>query len=456
MARQTKDIINSLKNSVMEQDDTIDATKGPIYNFMISPVAPEISSNEQISERLERLLSLDIVSADNNDNDVTAFGNNFKVPRGGGKKEQHLQTFYIYNRPTEVIEIPTGTLVSTENGTYVYKVVEGRNFYPENSETYFNSNNNRYEINLLVEAIDYGADYNLPRGRVSRLVSNEVRVDGTVSATNSLVLGTEKEDNVAYMKKVEQRFEGLNSGTLSGITYQINNLLGVDDVTYAKPGDDIFTRKVKRAALDIYVNGTSQACKILTKTITEETDKIYFDVSPVVSVDYVLVNQEETEFVLNLDESDDFGGSTRAKDFVSFANKLQVGSYVEIKYYVNQDVISSSEMFEENDLYDSDFLFRKPKKIKLNLEVAIKVNTVNKTLAQSQALEALASYPTYKMGEVLYPSNVEQLMRTKVPNIISVYVLKHNVDGQPFDIGTVALEKNQIIDFSETSSIKIV
>ncbi len=455
MARQTKEVINSLKNNVAEQDESIDATKGPIYNFMISPVAPEISANEQMSERLERLLSLDIVSAEDSDVDITAFGNNFKVARGGGKKEQHLQTFYLYNKPTETISIPTGTLVSTENGTYVYKVIEGRSFYQENSETYFNSNTNRYELNLLVEAVDFGSEYNLPKGRVSKLVSSDIKVDGTVSATSSLVLGTEEEDNLSYMKKVEQKFEGINSGTLSGIAYQVNNLIGISDVTFAKPGDDIFSRKVKRAALDIYVNGTSLSCKILTKTIVEETDKIYFDEAPVVSVDYVLVNQEETEYILNIDNSNDFGGSTKAKDYIAFPNKLEAGSYVEIKYYINQDVVSASELFEENDLYDTDFLFRKPKSVMLNLEVAIKVNTVNKSSAQSQALDALANYPKYTMGEILYPSNIEPLMRTSVPNVVAVYVIKHNIDGQPFEIGTVALDKNQIIDLSN-AKIKVI
>lgn len=455
MARQTKEVINSLKNNVAEQDESIDATKGPIYNFMISPVAPEISANEQMSERLERLLSLDIVSAEDSDVDITAFGNNFKVARGGGKKEQHLQTFYLYNKPTETISIPTGTLVSTENGTYVYKVIEGRSFYQENSETYFNSNTNRYELNLLVEAVDFGSEYNLPKGRVSKLVSSDIKVDGTVSATSSLVLGTEEEDNLSYMKKVEQKFEGINSGTLSGIAYQVNNLIGISDVTFAKPGDDIFSRKVKRAALDIYVNGTNLSCKILTKTIVEETDKIYFDEAPVVSVDYVLVNQEETEYILNIDNSNDFGGSTKAKDYIAFPNKLEAGSYVEIKYYINQDVVSASELFEENDLYDTDFLFRKPKSVMLNLEVAIKVNTVNKSSAQSQALDALANYPKYTMGEILYPSNIEPLMRTSVPNVVAVYVIKHNIDGQPFEIGTVALDKNQIIDLSN-AKIKVI
>lgn len=455
MARQTKEVINSLKNNVAEQDESIDATKGPIYNFMISPVAPEISANEQMSERLERLLSLDIVSAEDSDVDITAFGNNFKVARGGGKKEQHLQTFYLYNKPTETISIPTGTLVSTENGTYVYKVIEGRSFYQENSETYFNSNTNRYELNLLVEAVDFGSEYNLPKGRVSKLVSSDIKVDGTVSATSSLILGTEEEDNLSYMKKVEQKFEGINSGTLSGIAYQVNNLIGISDVTFAKPGDDIFSRKVKRAALDIYVNGTSLSCKILTKTIVEETDKIYFDEAPVVSVDYVLVNQEETEYILNIDNSNDFGGSTKAKDYIAFPNKLEAGSYVEIKYYINQDVVSASELFEENDLYDTDFLFRKPKSVMLNLEVAIKVNTVNKSSAQSQALDALANYPKYTMGEILYPSNIEPLMRTSVPNVVAVYVIKHSIDGQPFEIGTVALDKNQIIDLSN-AKIKVI
>ncbi|MCK9577825.1 MAG: hypothetical protein M0R51_18105, partial [Clostridia bacterium] len=109
---------------------------------------------------------------------------------------------------------------------------------------------------------------------------------------------------------------------------------------------------------------------------------------------------------------------------------------------------SANDIFNELDLYESDVLVRKPRKVYLNLEVVIKTNTVNKKDAQEQALNAVASYPSYTMGEVLYPSNIESLMRINVPNVVSVYVVKHNIDGQTFDIGTVALKANEIIDVS--------
>jgi hypothetical protein len=52
------------------------------------------------------------------------------------------------------------------------------------------------------------------------------------------------------------------------------------------------------------------------------------------------------------------------------------------------------------------------------------------------------------MGEVLNPGDIEALMRTNVPNIVAVYIVKHNIEGQTFDIGTVALKTNEIISLS--------
>jgi hypothetical protein len=193
------------------------------------------------------------------------------------------------------------------------------------------------------------------------------------------------------MAKTEKRFEGLNSGTASGITYTINDSLGISDVVIAKPGDDIFTRKVKRAAFDVYVNGTNTSCKVQTLTVTEETDKIYLENSPVTSVDYVTVDSESIDFTFEEDTSDDYGGSTSSRDYVSFASKLSIGSYVEIKYYINNDVTSAKDLFNELDLYESDVLVRKPRTVYLNLEVVVKTNTINKKDVQEQALNAVES-----------------------------------------------------------------
>lgn len=456
MARSTEDIIESLKENISSQDSSLDVTKGPIYNFMCAPVAPVMSSEEQVAERLERLLSLDMVNADDNTDDINAFGNNFKVPRGGGSKEQHLQTFYLYSAPTSDIEIPTGTMVGTENGTYIYKVLSGKTFKPANSTSYYNSTSGRYELNLMVEAIDYGDSYNLPKGRVNKLISTSVRVDGTISATTSLVTGTAEETDSEYLSKTEKRFTGLNSGTDSGIAYTLNDYNGISDVYICKPGDDLFYRKVKRAALDVYINGSNTSCKVQTTTIEVETNKIKLEYSPAVRVESVLVNDKEVDYSFAQDTSNELGGSTSSEDYVVFNDTLEVGSYVSITYYINSDVVNCADTLSEKDLYESDLLTRQSKTAYLNLEIIIKTNTSNKTDAEEQALTALSGYPSYTMGEVLNPSDIEPLMRISVPNVISVYVIKHNIDGQPFEIGTVALPKHTIIDVTTNAVITIL
>lgn len=444
MARTEKEIISSIASDVKSINETVDTKKGAIYNFVIAPMAPTINEVETSVERVERLLSLDMVNASENTNDISAFGNNFKVARGGGKKERHLQCFYLFSIPITTVEIPTGTLVSSSEGTYTYKVISGNSFIPSNSSSYYNSETGRYELNLMVEAVNYGDGYNLPKGRVNKLVSS-VSVDGTISVSESLVEGGSEETDTEYMAKVEQRFNGLNSGTSSGIVYTINDSLGISDVKIFKPGDDLFTRKVKRAALDIYVNRVSEKCVVQTETMEYETTTITLNSKPATRVDSVTVDGESVSFVFNQDTSVDYYGSSNSNDTITI-DAVEKGSIVVITYYVNEDVSNANDLFTEKDLYDSDILIRQPFVVYLNLEVLIKTNTVNKATAQEEALEAIANFPSYTMGEVLYPSDLEDALKKTIPNMIGCYIIKHNIDGQIANISTVSLNANSIIN----------
>ena len=445
MARTEQEILKNIENNVKGMDSSLDTTKGPLYNFMMAPVAPVVRQLELSSDRVERLLSLDMVAASENSADIEAFGNNFRVPRGGGHKERHLQTFYLFSKPTRVIEIPTGTLVSTDNGTYTYRVIQGSYFNPENSSSYYNSDTARYEISLIVEALNYGADYNVPVGRVNKLVTT-IDIDGTVSTSESLVKGTEVESDSAYMNKVEQRFLGLNSGTVAGIRYQINEALGIADVNVFKPGDDVFTRLVKRAALDVYVNGFNEKTCVQSFQVESVTDTIKLEQSPAKRVNSIRVDGEEVEFEFIPDTDVATKGSNHSKDYVKLFNSVESGSYVTINYTINGDVDSAVGLFNEKDLYDSDVYLREPLIVNLNLKVVIKTNTIVDADAIAEAKEAISKFPTFEMGEVLYVKDLENAIRRQVPNISDVYILQHNIDGQEDMVTTVDLPDNCIIN----------
>lgn len=445
MARTEKEILNNIAENIKSMDGSLDTTKGPLYNFVMAPIAPVVRNIELASDRVERLLSLDIVAADNNAADIEAFGNNFRVPRGGGHKERHLQTFYLFSKPNSVIEIPTGTLVSTEQGTYTYRVLQGSYFNPDNSQSYFNEETSRYEISLMVEAIGYGSAYNVPAGRVNKMITS-LAVDGTVSTSDSLVLGTEVESDSDYMNKVEQRFLGLNSGTVSGIQYQINEELGIDDVKVFKPGDDVFKRLVKRAALDVYVNGFNEKNCVQTIQVEYSTDTIKLEQSPAIRVNSVRVDDESVEFEFFKDTDVATAGSNHSNDYIKLFNTVNSGSYVVINYTINGDVDSAVSLFNEKDLYDSDVYIREPFVVNLNLNVLIKTNTIVDADAIAEAKEAIAKFPTFKMGEVLYVKDLENAIRKNVPNISDVYVVQYNIDGQDAQVATVDLPDNCIIN----------
>ena len=445
MARTEKEILNNIAENIKSMDSSVDTTKGPLYNFVMAPVAPVVRNIELASDRVERLLSLDIVAAENNAADIEAFGNNFRVPRGGGHKERHLQTFYLFSKPTHVIEIPTGTLVSTENGTYTYRVLQGSYFNPDNSESYYNNDTSRYEISLMVEAIGYGSAYNVPVGRVNRMIT-ALQADGTISTSDSLVLGTEVETDADYMNKVEQRFLGLNSGTVSGIQYQINETLGIDDVKVFKPGDDVFKRLVKRAALDVYVNGFNEKECVQSFQVEYATDTIKLEQSPAKRVNSVRVDDESVEFEFFKDTNVETAGSNHSNDYVKLFKQIEAGSYVVVSYTINGDVDKAVSLFDEKDLYDSDVYIREPFIVNLNLNVLIKTNTIVDSDAIAEAKEAIASFPTFKMGEVLYVKDLENAIKRNVPNISDVYVIQYNIDGQDAMVTTVDLPDNCIIN----------
>lgn len=445
MARTEREILNSIGQSIKAMDSSLDITKGPLYNFVMSPLTPIIRQVELNSDRVERLISLDLVSASDNPSDVEAFGNNFRVPRGGGHKERHLQTFYLYSKPVTTIEIPTGTLVSTEQGTFTYRVIQGASFYPENAENYYNADSGRYEIGLMVEALGYGSEYNVPVGRVNRILSS-VAVDGTASTSESVVLGTSVETDEEYLNKVEKRFLGLNSATSEGIAYQINEELDISDVAIFKPGDDVFTRQVKRAALDVYVNGFSEKFCFQSISVSQETDEFVLEQSPAKRVTSVRVNGEQVDFVFSPDSNVDTAGSNHSIDKIRLNTSAPVNSLVSIEYTINEDVQKASSLFEEQDLYDSDIYVREPRVIDLNLDVIIKTNTIVSADALDEAREAINKYPKYTMGEVLYVSELESSLRKTIPNISDVYVVRHNIEGQDASVSSVALPPNCIIN----------
>lgn len=455
MARTEQEILKNIADNIKDRDSSVDTTKGPLYNFVMAPVAPVVRDVELASDRVERLLSLDIVAADNNSADIEAFGNNFRVPRGGGQKERHLQTFYLFSKPTHVIEIPTGTLVSTEQGTYTYRVIQGSFFSPDTSENYYNSDTARYEISLMVEAIGYGSAYNVPVGRVNKLVTS-IQVDGTVSTSESLVPGTEVETDQDYMTKVEQRFLGLNSGTVSGIKYQINEALGIDDVNVFKPGDDVFKRLVKRAAFDVYVNRFNEKACVQSFQIDYTTDTIKLNQSPVKRVNSVLVDNESVEFEFFPDTNVETAGSNHSNDYIKLFKEVESGSYVTINYNINGDVDAAASLFNEKDLYDSDVFIREPFVVNLNLKVLIKTNTIVDADAIAEAREAIAGFPTYKMGEVLYVKDLENAIRRNVPNISDVYIVQYNIDGQEEMVTTVDLPDNCVINVTNNAIVRVL
>jgi len=176
--RDAEDILRSVADTYNDIDPAIDYRKGPIavidYGY-----AQELAKTEDSADYLRSVYQLanpELLD----DNDIVQLGLNYGKDPNIGKAARVLVFLYRLSRPEEnvVYTAEAGTLISSNDGRFVYSLLTDATMTGNFADVYFNATLNRYEVSVMAEAIAIGVDYNLPPYTIAEIATPVEGFDG--------------------------------------------------------------------------------------------------------------------------------------------------------------------------------------------------------------------------------------------------------------------------------------
>lgn len=462
MARSEDQITRDMTDSIEASDNTLDTVQGPIPDVMIRPQAGQLAIASTEAEELRQLFTLEFQEAATDDEVRTALANYGSSP-GEGRRSRHTQFFLRFTTPTEDIEIPAGTLVSNNDSSLVYRVVNSGTILASSASAFFNPARNAFEIGLLVEAVGVGPEFDLPRFRIDTLVTDVFGIDATENRTRSRG-GAELETKDAQAERLKTALLGRNFGAPGGIEDRIKNALPetVTDVAIIQPFEKEFRRIVEGPALDVYSIGSIVETARQTFTAVGGQTQVVLDRKPVTSITTVTIDGvvDLIDSTLVKDTSEEFGSSLLAQDILVFDSPLTAGSVVVIDYEFNAVLEEiRDEVFNggEDFLFGSDFLLRIPFVINPRISGPVKaLPSFSPDEVQTNVLAFLETEFNFTTFQTLVlPETIRQRVVSEVSGVQSFTLTEfRRAVGALADIEPLTFARNEISQF-DTSFINV-
>jgi len=455
MARSASDVRKSIIKNIQDTDPSVEVAVGPIYDASIVPLSSEIAYAEERVDKVEIFFSTSTLSVATEE-DIDAYATNFTISEASGLKATGLAYFIAFRKPAagEELIIPEGTLVSDRSGNLIYQVTRQVSLDGDNSSSYFNVTKGWYEIATEIEAINPGEDYNIKSDRIKNLLDSIPGIDA-VENRSDIEGGTSKEDKEKKFSRIQNAFEGLDSGSISGlksITEDYKPEVISDVVVVTATDRVLFKRLVSQLALDLYVIG------VVEKTISEEnfditetTNSITFLNQPVISVISVSKNDvllDSSEYQLEKD-TEVFSESTRSTDKLVFTTDLVAGDLITVTYTYNDllpDLQNNLYGEEENRLFEVDMLIRScPERyFDIQARLSIASSSDRDTVVSDTTSELIELIETGVAGGTFSPEIIKDNLVENVTGLTNLIFDRFTTTtGSVLDIETITLEKNE-------------
>lgn len=450
MARTQDEIEQSLIESVHSNDPSTDTRKGPVYNFLLRPVPPELQKTEADAERIAILTTqqLDQVATEA---EIQALATSFSIRLGGGKASKTKgQQFFAYAKPEQDIVINRGTLVGTDDQQYTYFVSEPVTIPANTADNYYNPQTRRYEITTSAEATSVGPDFDLPRTRVKKLLTPIDGIDGTINILD-YDGGEEAEDLAGSVDRIRSKLAGLDPETGGGIISDIRNYdpETITDVSLVFPKDrGLFKRLTNRPAIDAYVKG--EILETISETLVASGGETQLVLSkqPVRSVTSILVNGTGVSFSFIEDTSFDVGFSPRAASYVLLDSPLLAADVAVVTYQYNILIAEIQEdLFSLERPFDTDVLAREPRAFGVAISIDATVVASFDTARVYTNIEAklFAEVEQDFFIDVLQPDVIAQKIKDEVAGLAAKprFTIFRRTSGGLLEVDTIAIEKNE-------------
>lgn len=213
-----------------------------------------VSDPVETSTKKTRLrLALKLTNADAVQDLIDSYfekkASNFNVERLEPTHSKGKVIYYAFDIPQEGLSIQDGSLVATgpgfgnSNSPVQYRVV-GSRFIPFNSkEAFFNTLEQRYEIEADIIATTFGSLANVKAGAITHSVSGadtRFRVENTSPTTG----GTDRENNLSLANRTQLAIAGTDSGTVGGYLLKALSVPGVRSARVEAAGDPLMRRDI--------------------------------------------------------------------------------------------------------------------------------------------------------------------------------------------------------------------
>lgn len=425
-ARTPDQILSDWSTATANIDPTVDTQKGPLYDFVGSPLSQVLATTESDVSALSELYSADF-AATATDVEAQVFLTNWSEAAGTGNPSTCIVYFMKFSAPTstQVINIPVGTIVGNADQTLQYVTTQSASINGAYAGNYFNPSRRTYEVAIPVQAVQPGSQYDLPAQNINTAISQITGIDAVenrAAAQNGVAAETPQQQ----VTRVQQKLEGLAINTGAGAETRIKsyNPSLIQAVNVVLSSDrQLFQRVTYLPGNDYYILGSLPYTTNTTykSTLGGETSIPLSPLVPVLSINSVLLNNVTiTNWSLQSDTSQATGGSAISNDQLVMGAALIAGdvltinlSYESLIQGVQTNVLSSTGLWQTSELARTFF------------EVGMVITMTGKALpsydpvqVQNNVLSALQTIiqPGYWQQEI-DPNNVLTQLQNTVPGL---------------------------------------
>ena len=437
-----------------EIDPAIDSRKGPIAVIDYG-VATELAKTEDTADYLRSVYQL-ANSELLEDNDIVQIGLNYGKDPNIGRASRVLIFLYKLSRPepSTTYTAEVGTLVSSQDGRFVYSLLDEATMEGDFADVYFNPGENRYEIGVLAEAIAVGVDYNLPPMTVNTFSTPIDSFDG-VENKDYATGGSDPIDKTRFRDVIWDSLRGIGSDLAGSIINLVSDVdpTGFDDITLVPSTDyEHFARQSvlhSKLGYDIYLISDAIRETIQSGFTQGGETFIPLEKKPVLSVRLATVNGNEVAFSLDRDVNPEYQGSPMANDRVTFTAPLAPAQAYDIRYIYYDFVHDANNILSDRARpFETDTLVRRANPVEVVIVAVLKssstseredlINEIRAFTIQYLRDPAAPAAQQSKFYELLDPVDYEGSVETAINGVTDFRLQRFaRIDNAFMDIDVV-------------------
>lgn len=434
MAIRTSDeLIQQAINYITAWRPDVDTSVGTLVKDIVVDVpATILGLAYQDLQQIQKASSINYVD-ELTDSQVEDLAANYNLTRKQGSYATGIVTFIKYSRPDTPITVGAsdgtgGVAVSTlknDNGvSYSFTTVETKQFTPENADSLYNPEKERYELNITIQADGIGTGFNVAANAI-KVFSGIDGIDDIINY-NACQGGLDIETNAQLAERIKTAAQARLLGTIPGYKTLVDSFEQVVDSSIVDTTMADYIRNTYGNEIDVIVIGTQVQAYTATANISDGLTYV-LPAQPVISINSITDGQttyvEGTDYKFVKDTISDYRYSAKAQDKIYWlqGGRQPSGDYT-IQYSANKLIIDLQQTLdsEENHLLGSDVLVREG--IEIPVQMALEVNTysgTNPTSTEIQIKNVIQQYVNnLKLGEKLEQSDIVYELRTQLEAII--------------------------------------